>query len=306
MKEKLARWLDKNKEKKWMLFIDQMAYRFKDDNVTSIGSQLAYYLVLSIFPFLIFLLNMVQFTPLASGDVLDSLLVVLPADTQSMIADIVNGVIDGSSGTLLSISVIAGLWTASSGIMQLIKAINKAYDYEETRSFVLLKLVAIVFTLILAVVIVLVFGLLIFGELIGQKIFTLVNISSAFTVIWPILRIGLTLIFMIITFTFLYKFAPAFPKGSRTSFKEALPGSIFTTLGWIISSTLFSFYVNNFGKYSVTYGSLGGIIVFLIWLFISSIIIVLGGEVNATVEYLKINNWTYDSKKSVIKGIIEG
>lgn len=304
MKEKLAKWLNENKERKWILFIDQMAYRFKDDNVTSIGSQLAYYLVLSIFPFLIFLLNMVQFTPLASGDVLDSLLVVLPGDTQNMIADIVNGVIDGSSGTLLSISVIAGLWTASSGIMQLIKAINKAYDYEETRSFVLLKLVAIVFTLILAVVIVLVFGLLIFGELIGHKLFTLVNISSAFTVIWPTLRIGLTLVFMIITFTFLYKFAPAFPKGSRTSFKDALPGSIFTTLGWVISSTLFSFYVNNFGKYSVTYGSLGGIIVFLIWLFISSIIIVLGGEVNATVEYLKINNWTYDSKKSVIRAII--
>ncbi len=110
---------------------------------------------------------------------------------------------------------------------------------------------------------------------------------------------------MIITFTFLYKFAPAFPKGSRTSFIKALPGSIFTTLGWIGSSVLFSFYVNNFGEYAVTYGSLGGIIVFLIWLFISSIIIVLGGEVNATIEYLKINNWTYDSKKSVIKGLIE-
>lgn len=305
LKEKLARWLDKNKEKKWILFTDQMAYRFQEDNVTSIGSQLAYYLVLSIFPFLIFVLNLVQFTPLASGEVLNSLVSVLPVDTQNMILDIVNGVINSSSSTLLSISVIAGLWTASSAIMHLIKAINKAYDYKETRSFVSLKLLAIVFTLILAVVIILIFGFLIFGEVIGQKLFTLVNISSTFTVVWPILRIGLALIFMIITFTFLYKFAPAFPKGSRTSFIKALPGSIFTTLGWIGSSVLFSFYVNNFGKYAVTYGSLGGIIVFLIWLFISSIIIVLGGEVNATIEYLKINNWTYDSKKSVIKGLIE-
>ena len=305
LKEKLAKWLDQHKGKKWMLFIDQMAYRFQDDNVTAIGSQLAYYLVLSIFPFLIFLLNMVQFTPLASGDILRSLTSVLPADTANMIKDIINGIIDGSSGTLLSISVIAGLWTASSGIMQLIKAINKAYDYDESRSFVILKLVAIVFTLILAVVIVLVFGLLIFGELIGQKVFSMVNISSAFTVVWPILRIGLTLVSMILTFTFLFKFAPAFPKGSRTTVKGALPGAIFTTLGWVLASVAFSFYVNNFGKYSVTYGSLGGIIVFLIWLFISSIIIVLGGEVNATIEYLKINNWTYDRKKSVIRRLIE-
>ena len=304
MKEKLSNWLKKNKEKKWMLFADQLAFRFQDDNVSSIGSQLAYYLVLSIFPFLIFLLNMVQFTPLASKDILDSIVTVLPGDTQSMIKDIVIGIIDGSSGTLLSISVLAGLWTASSGIMHLLKAINKAYDYKEHRSFVKIKLISLVFTLILALVIVLVFGSLIFGELIGQKIFQLVNISSAFTIIWPILRIGISLIFMILTFTLLYKFGPSFPKGSRTSFKAALPGAIFVTLGWIGASLLFSFYVNNFGKYSVTYGSLGGIIVFLIWLYISSIIIVLGGEVNATMEYLKINNWTYDSKKSAIKDFI--
>lgn len=304
MKEKLSNWLKKNKEKKWLLFLDQLAFRFKDDNVSSIGSQLAYYLVLSIFPFLIFLLNMVQFTPLASTDVLNSIVTVLPEDAQKMITDIVIGIIDGSSGTLLSISVLAGLWTASSGIMHLLKAINKAYDYKEHRSFVALKLISMVFTLVLALVIVLVFGSLIFGEVIGQKLFEFVNISSTFEVVWPILRIGISLIFMIITFTLLYKFGPSFPKGSRTSFKEALPGSIFVTLGWVGASLLFSFYVNNFGKYSVTYGSLGGIIVFLIWLYISSIIIVLGGEVNATVEYLKINNWTYDSKKSAIKDFV--
>lgn len=304
MKEKLSNWLKKNKEKKWLLFLDQLAFRFKDDNVSSIGSQLAYYLVLSIFPFLIFLLNMVQFTPLASTDVLNSIVTVLPEDAQKMITDIVIGIIDGSSGTLLSISVLAGLWTASSGIMHLLKAINKAYDYKEHRSFVALKLISMVFTLVLALVIVLVFGSLIFGEVIGQKLFEFVNISSTFEIVWPILRIGISLIFMIITFTLLYKFGPSFPKGSRTSFKEALPGSIFVTLGWVGASLLFSFYVNNFGKYSVTYGSLGGIIVFLIWLYISSIIIVLGGEVNATVEYLKINNWTYDSKKSAIKDFV--
>lgn len=306
MKEKLIRWLEKNKGKKWLLFLDQMGFRFTDDNVSSIGSQLAYYLILSIFPFLIFLLNLVQYTPLASNDVLSTLVSVLPGDTANMITDIVNGIINSSSGTLLSISALAGIWTASSGIMHLIKAINKAYDYDEQRSFILLRLVALIFTLILAIVIVLVFGSLIFGELIGVKLFTLLNFSQGFKIIWPALRIGIALLFMMVTFALLYKFAPAFPKGSRTSFKGAVPGAIFVTLGWTISSLLFAFYVNNFGKYSVTYGSLGGIIVFLIWLYISSIIIILGGEVNATIEYFKINNWTYDTKKSVINDVIKG
>ena len=119
LKEKIIGWLEKQKGKKWMLFLDQLIYRFSDDNVSSIGSQLAYYLVLSIFPFIIFLLNLVQFTPLASSDVLNSLVSVLPQDTQKMIIDIVTGIVNSSSGTLLSVSALAGLWTSSSGIMHL-------------------------------------------------------------------------------------------------------------------------------------------------------------------------------------------
>lgn len=301
LKQKIINWLEKNKGKKWFLFADQLIYRFTDDNVSSIGSQLAYYSVLSIFPFLIFLLNLIQYTPLASADVLGTLVSVLPLDTQNMIKDIVNGIIQSSSGTLLSVSAIAGLWSASSAIMHLIKAINKAYDYKEQRSFIKLRLVAVFFTLIFAVAIVLVFGLLIFGEIIASDVFSAINISSTFTVIWPVLRIVIALVALSVTFTLLFMFGPAFPKGSRTTFKGALPGAVFVTVGWIVSSLLFSFYVNNFGKYSVTYGSLGGIIVFLIWLYISSIIVVLGGEINATVEYLKINNWTYDAKKSFLR-----
>lgn len=300
MRERLTKLLKKNKDKKAILFIDQLFFRFKDDSISSTGSQLAYYLVLSIFPFLIVLLNMVQFTPLASGDILDSLVILLPIDTQDMIKEIVNGTINASSGTLLSVSVVGGLWTSSSGIKHLIKAINKSYDYKEKRNFIKLRLLAMLFTLILSLVIVLVFSSLIFGELIGKKLFTIINISSVFSTVWSVFRIAISLLSMIVTFTLLYKWAPSFPKGSRTSFRNALPGAIFVTIGWAISSTLFSFYVNNFGRYSITYGSLGGIIVFLIWLYISSIIIVLGGEVNATVDYFNMNEWNYDKNKSIM------
>ena len=297
-------WINQNKNNKIILFLDQLVFRFKDDNVASIGSQLAYYLILSIFPFLIVLLNIVQFTPLASADILNSIVTVFPIDIQDMILEIVNGTINASSGTLLSVSAAAGLWTSSTGIKHLIKAINKSYDYKEKRNFIKLRLMSILFTLILSVLIVLVFAALIFGELISKRLFTIINISAMFSEFWSVFRVLISLFFMITAFTLLYKFGPSFPKGCRTSFRNALAGSIFATIGWAISSALFSFYVNNFGRYSITYGSLGGIIVFLIWLYISSIIIVLGGEVNATIDYFKINHWIYNGEKSVIKRFI--
>lgn len=304
MKEKILNFIRENRDKKWMLFIDQLIFRFKDDKVTSIGSHLTYYLVLSIFPFLIFLLNILKFTPLASQDVLNQIVAVLPGDTQTMIIDIVNGIIDASNNALLSVSAIGGLWTASSGIAPVIQAINEAYDYKEQRSFLKRRLTAILFTLGLIVLIILVFGSLIFGEIIAGNLFSLVDGGDLFKTIWPVLRIIIALAFMMLAFSLLYKYGPSFPKESKVSFKDTLPGSIFVSIGWVLASVLFSFYVNNFGKYSVTYGSLGGIIVFLIWLYISSIIIILGGEVNATIDYFQKNNWTYDPKKSFIRDMI--
>lgn len=304
MKQKILNFIRKNRDEKWMLFLDQLLFRFTDDKVSSIGSQLSYYLVLSIFPFLIFLLNIIKFTPLASQDVLNQLVSVLPGDTQTMLIDIVNSIIEASNSALLSVSAITGLWTASAGIAAVLKAINKAYDYKEKRSFLKVRLAAVLFTLGVVTLIILVFGSLIFGQIIADNLFSLINGGESFKTIWPVLRIVIAVAFMIIGFSLLYKYGPSFPKESKVSFKDTLPGSIFVSVGWIIASTLFAFYVNNFGKYSVTYGSLGGIIVFLIWLYISSIIIVLGGEVNATIDYFTKNGWSYEPDKSFIRDAI--
>lgn len=304
MKEKIFNFIRENRDKKWMLFIDQLLFRFKDDKVSSIGSQLTYYLVLSIFPFLIFLLNIVKFTPLARQDVLNQLVAVLPGDTQTMLIEIVNSIINASNNTLLSVSALAGLWTASSGIAPVIQAINEAYDYKERRSFLKRRFTAIIFTLGLIVLIIVVFGSLIFGEVIAENLFSLIDGGELFKTIWPILRVLIAIAFMILAFSILYKYGPSFPEESKVRLKDTLPGSIFVSVGWVLASFLFSFYVNNFGKYSVTYGSLGGVIVFLIWLYISSIIIVLGGEVNATVDYYRKKGWSYDPEKSFIREII--
>lgn len=272
---------------KTKLFLKDLLKRMKEDSVTAMGAQLAYYLILSIFPFIIFFLNLLSYTPIARDDVLQNLIVILPSDTQRLITELLSETIDKSSDTLLSLGAITGIWAASRGIMSLIKSLNKAYGLEEKRSYIELRGVAILFTLALLVLLLVVLATLVFGEIIGNMIFDYIGLTEKFIIIWQYLRVIISVGFMILTFTLLYKFSPSIRNNNKIKFKHTLPGAIFTSIGWIIISGLFYFYVNNFGNFGKTYGSLGGIIILLIWLYISSIIVITGGEINATIKSLE-------------------
>lgn len=276
---------EKHGEKKWFIFIEQLLYRFQDDGVTEIGAQLAYYLTLAIFPFIIFFLSILQFTPLADADILQKLLSPLPGDAKSLFYDIIKGIIDGGSVALLSFGAIGSIWSASNGIMALMKAVNRALDLDENRPYIKLKGLSILFTIGLFVVLIVAFGVLIFGEVIFKQIF--VSYTWPTLVIWKIIKVLIPLVFMILVFTILYKFSPSIKEDIKIKFSESIPGAIFASVFWVILSVAFSFYVSNFANYSKTYGSLGGIIVFLLWLYMSSIVIVLGAEVNATLLSMK-------------------
>lgn len=282
---KLGNWL-KDHNNRYISFLGQLLFRIKDDNVTALGAQLSYYLILSIFPFLIFFLNILSYTPIASEDILHGIITIMPLDTQKMVSNLLMETIHTSSETLLSLSAITGLWAASKGLMALIRSLNKAYDVEETRSYFELRAIAIIFTLALLILLTIVLLTLVFGEVLGNKLFDLLGITQKFILIWPLLRVIISVTFMILIFTLLYRFIPSIKNGDRIQYKHALPGAIFTSVGWIITSTAFSYYVSNFANYGKTYGSLGGVIVLLVWLYISSIIIIMGGEINATLKFL--------------------
>ncbi len=281
----LLDWFDRY-DNKFAKFLKEFLFRLKDDNVTAIGAQLSYYLVLSIFPFLIFFLNILSYTPIAREDVLHSIIVMLPIDTQRLISTLVIETVNTSNETLLSLSAITGLWAASKGIMALIRVLNKAYDVEETRSYLELRGLAILLTIALLALLFIVLLTLVFGEVLGNRLFEFLGITENFIIFWQYFRVIISLSAMILIFALLYRYIPSIRNGKKINFRHAMPGAIFASLGWIITSTIFSYYVNNFANYSKTYGSLGGIIVLLIWLYISSIIIIMGGEVNATLKSL--------------------
>lgn len=284
----MEKWFNKYKEDKWFLFLYRLIKNIREDEVTAIGAQLTYYLILSLFPFLIFLLNIIGHISIVNTAFVEDVLILLPDQTQGLINSIIQEIARNTSDKILSFSLFFSLWTGSLGISAIIRAINKAYNIKERRNYIRQKLVSIIFAIALVILIIIVLLTLVFGEMIGNTLFSYIGATDIFYKIWESVRKIIPLFSMIIIFALLYKYS-IIPKGRRRlKFTHTLPGAIFTTVGWILASNIFSYYVNNFANYSRTYGSLGGVIVLLIWLYITSIMIVLGGEINGTLASIFI------------------
>jgi membrane protein len=271
----------KKKHFSLMSFAQSLYGRFEDDDVPAMGAQLTYYLILSFFPFLIFVFAVLSYSDISVSDAIKNVSSVLPQLSDQMIVDVFTELQKSRNGSLLSIGLLATLWSASNGINAVVKALNKAYDVEENRPFWKARGISFIFTIILAVLIFLSMILLIFGKVIGETIYRVTQLPGNFEVLWGIAQYVIPLITMVCAFVLLYKYTP----NLRLRFREVIPGAVFATLGWVVTSILFSFYVNNFGNYTKTYGSIGGIIVLLTWLYLSSILIILGGEMNATLHF---------------------
>ncbi|MGH4139653.1 YihY/virulence factor BrkB family protein [Clostridium sp.] len=252
-----------------------------DDDITALAAQLTYYLLLSFFPFLLLLLSVLGYSDLKSTDVLIYLSKVVPKGTFDLINNTVVSVFDKTSGNLVSLSIIGVLWTGSSGFRAIIKGLNKAYDEKETRPYWKTLIISVLFMLGLVLVIIAAVALVVFGQMIGGVIVTRFNVSSKFIFNWDIIRYVVTLVGMVFIFAALYHFTPC----RRLTWREVMPGATFSTLGWLLSSLAFAYYVNNFNNYSSVYGGIGAVIVLMLWLYITSIIILLGGELNAMLAF---------------------
>ncbi|AOZ94434.1 YihY/virulence factor BrkB family protein [Paenibacillus crassostreae] len=262
-------------------FFKQLFKKIKNDDVQAVSAQLSFYLILSLFPFLIFIMTLVGYANISMEDRILDLAEILPAEAILIMQEIVKEVAEGRSQALLSFGMLATLWAASKGIDATFKGLNQAYDIEDDRAFWKVRAISLMGTLFIGLVILLSTLLLVFGSWLKDQVFHLFPIPYIFYQLWNLVQYALPLLIMIIVFTMLYWIAP----NRKMSTREALPGAIFTTFGWITTTGLFSIYVNQFGDFTRTYGSLGGVMVLLTWLYISSMIILVGGEINATLVY---------------------
>ncbi|WP_077624326.1 YihY/virulence factor BrkB family protein [Sediminibacillus massiliensis] len=260
-------------------FVKDLIVRMLDDDVFGLAAQLAYFFLLSLFPFLLFFVALIGYLPLTEEDILRFVTSYAPAETMDLITENVTQLTNERNGGILSITILATLWSASNGINSIMRALNAAYNVEENRSFIVSRLIAIVLTIAMIIVISVAFLLPIFGKAIGVYLFSFINLSEDFLELWNTLRWVVSFIVFFIVLVVLYRLAP----NKRIYFKDAAIGAAVATIGWQLVSLAFSFYVNTMGNYSATYGSLGGVIILMIWFYLSGIIIIAGGEINALV-----------------------
>lgn len=258
-------------------YAKQLIIRYIDDDLAEMSAQTTYYLILAFFPFLFFLINLLSFTPLSNRVFIANFTVILPAETASIIKNVLIQTVQAKSTTLLLFGMLTSLWAASRGMMSIIRGLNHSYGVKETRHFLQLNTIAIASTIGLSVMMVLSLFMIVFGRIIGSYIFGLVGAKTLFYSLWAYFRYGISLALMIATFFILYRYLP----NKRLKARSIILGTAFTTIGWISASMAFSLYINRFANYELIYGSLGGIFALIIWLYISTLIFLLGGGINA-------------------------
>lgn len=272
------------KMKSWELLKDLYA-RFMNDDLLSTGAQVTFFLLLSLTPFLVFLITLITYMPFVNfQDNIEVLTAFMPANAYEILRDIINQIITNRSGTLLSFGMLFTLWLSTNGVASLIRGINRAYDQEETRPFWKRRAVSLCFTIELAVAIILSLVLIVFGKILGTQVLHFLGFPDVSLSIWDYARYSIALITTILVLVSLYHNTP----NRRLRFREVIPGAIVASIGWVIVSIAFSYYANNLGNYPKVYGSLGGIIALLTWIYLSSIIILMGAEINASLMFSKI------------------
>ncbi|MFO3689454.1 YihY/virulence factor BrkB family protein [Staphylococcus felis] len=265
-------------------FFSYLIYRIGKDDASGLAAQLAYYFMLSLFPMLIFILSLVPLFKLDTQAIISQIESNAPADASSIITSIIKDVMGNASGGLLSIGLILALWTASNGMTALMNSFNVAYDVEDSRNFFTSKALSIFFTILIGITLPLTMVLFTFGEQIGNLLFGPLGLDDEIRWVFSIVRTALPIIVIFIVFVLLYTVAP----NVKIKMKSVIPGALFTTVVWILGTIGFGFYVSNFANYSKTYGSIGGVIVLMLWLYITGFILIIGAEINAIVHQRKV------------------
>ncbi len=259
---------------------------FSEDNLTDAAAALTYYAVLSIFPALLAMISIVglvgspQTIIKTLTDVVSSIGPASAVDTfKGPIAGLTKS--SGTAGVMVIVGIAAALWTASGYVGAFMRASNVIYEVEEGRSFIKLRPLQMLVTLVLVVLLALVLVSVVLTGPIAGAVGSAVGLGSATVTAWNIAKWPVLLLVVVFMITVLYY---ASPNAKLGGLKSIVPGSALAIVVWLVASAGFAFYVANFGSYNKTYGALGGVIIFLVWLWITNVAILLGAELNAERE----------------------
>ena len=261
----------------------ELIKRIGEHNIFGYGAQMAYFFVLSIFPFMIFLFGILSNLSMSYSGFFDGIAKIVPKEVVMVMDDYVSDLVPQASLNYLSISALITIWSASRGIHALRQAMDRAYGVISVKKFWRKRVLSIVYTMTLMTAIVFALTLPSMGKDFVHFIEHTFSLDLGFVKIllayrWPFI-IGF--FFIVISFFYYVSF------DRHDKWREVIPGTLFAMIGWVALSVLFSEFVNNFGRYTLIYGSLGAMVVLMVWFYMSSIVLMLGGEINSIYHSFK-------------------
>jgi membrane protein len=252
-----------------------------EDELIDRAAALSYYFLFALFPALLFLTTLLGLLPIPDlvRHLLDYVNDVLPGDAASLVEKTLDEVVAGARGGLLSVGVLAALWAGSSGMGSVITALNVVYEANDPRPWWRQRLVAIALTVMFSVLAIAALLLLVFGGHIGG-LGRRVGLGPLFTWAWTVLQGPAAVVFALFAVALVYYLAPAIEQ----RWQWVTPGSVFAVATWLAMSLGLRLYVEHFGNYNATYGSIAGVILLLLWLYLSGLVLLVGAEINSEIQ----------------------
>jgi membrane protein len=259
--------------------------RISDHNIFGRAAQLSYYFLLALFPLLLFLVTLLGYFTQAGSDLRNKLLTylatVMPYSAVTLVHTTLDEINQSAGGGKLSLGLLAALWAASNGMSAISDTLNVAYGVKERRPWWKVRLVSVGLTIMLSILIVVALAMVLYGGRIGDAVAAHFGFSNIFTIAWKILQFPIALIFILLAFDLIYYLAPDHQRRGR---KWRNIGAIPAVVLWLLVSFCFRLYLHFFNSYSVTYGSLGALIVLMLWFYFTGLAILIGGEINSELE----------------------
>ncbi len=254
-----------------------------EDDSLGLAAQLAYYFFLALFPALLFLLALASFFQISRfTEILPEALGRFAAPEMiALITDQIQQISRSRNGGILSIGLLAALWSSSAALVSIASALNRAYDIEESRPWWKVRLVAIALTVTLAVFVLAAFTLVLAGPGLADAAARLLGLGDVFRWSWMILQWPVAFVLICVAVGIVYYFAP----DAEQEWVWVTPGAVLATALWLLASVLFRVYAVSFSDYQATYGALGGVVVLMLWMYMTGLAIVIGAEVNAEIEH---------------------
>jgi len=266
----------------WAELVTKTVKEANDDNALGLAAQLSYYFLLALVPAIVCVVAFASFLPPETiQNTIESMRRFAPAEVINIVRDQLMELTNRPSEGVFTFGLLLALWSSSAAMLAITDALNRAYDIEEARPWWKVRLTAILLTLGVAVFVVVAFATVLAGPTVVDYLARIFGFGTMFTTLWDVLRWPFAFALVVLGLGLIYYFGP----DAEQDWEWVTPGAVLGTVLWLIVSLGFKVYVTRFGTYNETYGSLGGVIVLMLWFYFSGLAILVGAEMNAEIEH---------------------